>query len=845
MKKSYKYLMAALLVGCCCFWSLSTNASVCFLPSGECGDGSVNPDDIIPDANELEQKCKEAGYTVKRTECVTPKHIGDYCPYDNNWVLCCDAEYTSQCDSTNIILDRCGNLLKCGCPDEFDYYESGDNCTRLSNGTSYENARGDYANGICYFRQYKNDALVTTSLYKGCLCNPVTYPRTVEICQAKGMKAGGIRCQDAPDGDEHFTKCECNETILKTTCSYGVPGGATTCTDEDGLQYVSDCCQCDATTYPYTELPSEVVNYVKCRTEKGCTGGNSERYRATSCKSGYTVVNGKCTKETCSGAIKELLKTAPTTITSGYGVLTATAVVDGNGNVSTATKAIVADSVTISTESNNSSSSSSHTTTYCTQRQCKPGNGPEYNYENDSSCICTNCGVWQYDVNSDKWYFSQYGHVPCSELSYAMQWNRYETYYGCDKNGGGNGGQQMRPRCTSTRDVTTTNTNTTYKGLVNSSAMTYVSATEFLKLFGDNPIADNAKNNCSSTPVITYTSGNFPGQENTNGSTLTFKDVELSFPRSTSTSRTVAIENGKLTVGGTLWNYGRLQLTGTGDVNISGELVNRNQLSSSGYSFNSDSSYFGRGTLTDLSPKDVSNSITLAEGQVFAVNKFQIGNNTDTYQNRYNFTIKDPDTGLGCSDRDHLPSASLVNKTFRFYGPSGSSPASVYTNLQVGWAQGAYRARGLTLNLSNALDWYLYNPNNSAQYTIGLTTGSKIQVTDNSARILEGRNKILKKCSMVDKVDYQRHNHINWFKCGCNGNRDAHIYDSQAYMACTYTVSGNKGYLRSVDYTSKKQVCTSGTNCGDRQTYVNNLCEMTYQSCNHNNRSTVQLMTCE
>ncbi len=841
MKKSYKYLMAALLVGCCCFWSLSTNASVCFLPSGECGDGSVNPDDIIPDANELEQKCKEAGYTVKRTECVTPKHIGDYCPYDNNWVLCCDAEYTSQCDSTNIILDRCGNLLKCGCPDEFDYYESGDNCTRLSNGTSYENARGDYANGICYFRQYKNDALVTTSLYKGCLCNPVTYPRTVEICQAKGMKAGGIRCQDAPDGDEHFTKCECNETILKTTCSYGVPGSATTCTDEDGLQYVSDCCQCDATTYPYTELPSEVVNYVKCRTEKGCTGGNSERYRATSCKSGYTVVNGKCTKDTCSGAIKELLKATNDT---QYGVLTATTVVDGNGNTSTATKAIVADSVTISTAGSNSSSSSSHTTTVCIRRECKDNVTPRENpfYQDDDSCVCTNCGVWQHHDLGSEWTFSHIGPIPCQYLDQPYS---NLTRYGCARGNGG-GGREMLAVCTHTRDITTTNTTTGYAGLVGSKAKTYISAAQYLETFGDDPIADNAKNNCSGTPVITYTASTFPSNDSqANTDPLNFKGIELRFPQSTSSYRALTVDNGILTVSGTLWNYGTLTLTGTGEVNISGELVNRNRFLSSGYSFNSESSYFGRGTLTDISSKDVTNSITLGEGQVFAVNKFQIGNERDTYQNRYNWTIKDAETGKSCSDKDHLPSASLVNKTFRFYGPSSSSPASVYTNLQVGWAQGAYRARGLTLNLSNALDWYLYNPNNSAQYTIGLTTGSKIQVTDNSARILEGRNKILKKCSMVDKVDYQRHNHVRLLRCGCNGNRDAHIYDSQAYMACTYTVSGNKGYLRSVDYTSKKQVCTSGTNCGDRQTYVNNLCEMTYQSCNHDNRSTVQLMTCE
>jgi len=274
-------------------------------------------------------------------------------------------------------------------------------------------------------------------------------------------------------------------------------------------------------------------------------------------------------------------------------------------------------------------------------------------------------------------------------------------------------------------------------------------------------------------------------------------------------------------------------------------LVIKGGVNSSGHSFNSDSSYFGRGTLTEISPKDKSNSITLDEGQVFAVNKFQIGNSSETYQSRYNWTIKDSETGLGCSDRSHLPTAALISKTFNFYGPSGSSPANVYTNLQVGWAQSSYHARGLTLKLSRALDWYLYNPNSTNTYTIGLSTGSKVEVTDYSARILEGRNKVLKKCSMVSQVDYQRHNHKG-LRCKCNSNRDAHIYDNAAYMACTYTVSGNKGYLRSVDYNTQTQVCTSGSNCGDRATYVNSLCEMTYQKCNNDpQRSTVQLMTCE
>ena len=847
--KNMKHLIAAVLIACGCIYASQAYASVCFLPSGDCGDSGVNPDDYIPDSDALKTKCAEAGYTVAKSDCVDPKKIGDFCPYDNKWVICCAPEFTNQCDSTNEIAERCGNLVKCVCPDKFDYYESGDNCIRLSNGSSYANARGDRNKGICYLREYKNDAITTTSLYQGCLCNATTYPRTPEICQNKGMKPGGIMCQDAPDGDEHYSKCVCEETTLKSSCSYGIPNNATTCTDEDGLQYVSECCQCNQATYPYDTLPSEVKTYVKCTTERSCSGGSRERYRATSCNSGYALNDaGKCVKETCSNAIKELLKATSDTT---YGLLTTTKVIDGNGNTSTAKKAIVADSVTITTAGTNGSSS--YTREYCIKRECQKASGPQPNYPNDPSCFCRTCGIWQrstsfydefgnydpYNGAREQWYFNQVG-ATCNQLEQAQTG---DSYYGCNKdnNGYGNTSKYLTAVCTQTTLKTTTTTQA--KGLVGSEATEYISASEYLKKFGDDPIADNAKNNCSGMPIITYKASTFPSNDSaTSSSIITFKNVELNFPSIVSIYRRVVINNGALTVDGTLNDHGYLELQGEGEVNISGILNIHNIFSASGYSFNSDSSYFGRGTLVDISPSTISNSIRLGDGQTFAVGNFQIGNNTDTYRSRYNVSITDSETGKGCSDTSHLPSASSVSKVFSFYGSNSSSPASVYTNLQLGWTgSGNYRARGLTLKLSNALDWYMYNPNSTAKYTIGLSTGSKIYVTDNNARIMKGRNSIYKNCEMVSQVDYQRHNHYKVTKCGCDCNRDGHIYDKIAYITCTASDTGYK----TVGYSTKTQICKSGSNCGDRASYIDTNCQMTYQSCNHCSRSPASLITCE
>ncbi|MDO4183829.1 MAG: hypothetical protein Q4D11_01125 [Rhodospirillales bacterium] len=861
--KNMKHLIAAVLIACGCIYASQAYASVCFLPSGDCGDSDVNPDDYIPDADALKTKCAEAGYTVAKSDCVDPQKIGDFCPYDNKWVICCSPEFTNECDSTNEIAERCGNLKKCVCPDKFDYYESGDNCIRLSSGSSYTNARGDHNKGICYLREYKNDAITTTSLYQGCLCNATTYPRTPEICQQKGMKPGGIMCQDAPDGGEHYSKCVCEQTTRKSSCSYGIPNNATTCTDEDGLQYVSECCQCNQATYPYDTLPSEVKTYVKCTTERSCSGGSSERYRATSCNSGYTLNDaGKCVKETCGNAIKELLKATSDTT---HGLLTTTKVIDGNGNTSNAKKAIVADSVTITTASTNGSSS--YTTTYCTRRECK-NSGAHPDLIDAPECFCTNCGVWQYNPNygfgggyygsgwnnSDGWNFTPIYGLECKELKNPQQ--QPNIRYGCNKNGNGNGSQEMTAVCVETRDETTTTPQA--KGLVGSEATEYISASEYLKKFGDDPIADNAKNNCSGMPIITYKASTFPSNDSANiSSTITFKGVGLNFPSTVSIYRTVNIDNGALTVDGTLNDHGSLSLDGEGEVNISGILNIHNKFSASGYSFNSDSSYFGRGTLVDISPKTISNSITLGDGQTFAVGNFQIGGDKDTYAARtsiidYNNRNNKCESQTGVS---LLGKADNLNKTFSFSGPSTDNRAGVETNLQLGWVgSNTYRARSVKMRLSGALDWYLYNPNSSnTKYSIGLTPGSNITADSygygNYARIVKGSHSYIKQCSMVSQIYYERETHHNLGACRCTritGDGGERIMDDLSfYLSCKYSGTGTTS--RTDSYSSTQTVCRSNNSkCEKRKSYVTSGCMVTFEKCSTGSTpDTINMLTCE
>lgn len=554
MTKQFKYFTALMLIACGCFWAIKAHASVCFLPTGDCGDSEVQ---IEVDPGELASKCAAAGYSLTASQCrAEGKKIGGFCPYDNKYVLCCGAEYTDRCDNTNIIVDRCGTLQKCGCAEEFNYFEDGDNCLKYNpRGTVYSNSRGDYDSGICYLKEGTGKTSTTTALYKACLCNLTAYPRSETYCASKNMTGGGSVCVDSK-GDEHYSKCVCpsNFGTLKTSCSYGVENDAPTCTDEDGFTYVQSCCTCDPNVYPYENLADVqrvALTYSKCPST--CSGGWLQRYKADTCKAGYTKSGGECVPQGCTDAIKAYLKENPAKA-SQYGILTSSGVVDGNGNPSEARTAIVGDDITITTASTNGSYS--NTTTYCTRRQCKnSSNNMRTEYTDAPDCFCTNCGVWQYNPNygfgggyydpgwnnSDGWNFTWLGTVECEKL---MDRSSNERY-GCNKDGYGSSAQEMTAVCVETRDETQTY-NTESKGLANSRALTYISGKDFAA--GETGLAaSSVQQSCSATPTIRYTAAQFPAtNDKESSSALTFNGVNLNFSSTTTITRNVTINDGSL-----------------------------------------------------------------------------------------------------------------------------------------------------------------------------------------------------------------------------------------------------------------------------------------------------------
>ena len=755
MTKSFKYLAALMLIACGCFLASKSYASVCFLPDENCEGSHATGVDINLD--DLASKCASAGYNVTATSCLSQnKQIGDYCPFDNKWVICCGAEYTRKCDNTNIVVDRCGTLVKCGCPDEFNYFEDGEDCRRYNpRGEALTNSKGDYDSGICYLRQYNEDAsgtgsISTLALYKACLCNPVVYPRSEEYCSRTNMIGGGDLCVDS-NGNERYTKCVCPtrfDTLKVGGCRYGVQDGAETCTAEDGITYIqsTSCCDCDSSVYPYDSLAdvqAVASTYTKCPSSS-CSGGWLERYKADTCKPGFTKSGNLCVEQGCADAIKTYLQENPAKATM-YGILTPTGVVDGNVDPSDAQIAIVGNDLTISTASTNGTSS--YTRTYCTRRQCQDSGGPQYHYANDSSCFCTNCGVWQYDAWNNEWHFTSIGGISCDQLDGA--YNGY-TRYGCDKNGYGLYGREMFPVCTNTRTETVTN-NTESKGLVNSMALTYISGADFAA--GETGLAaSNIQQSCSNVrPTIKYTASKFPATNDTEASReLTFNGVGLNFSSTTTITRKTTVNDASINANNLTINrpltVNRGDITGSyltskSDITLNGNGTNSiysvrvsyfyNKLDANGYNFINFRDLYFITPKTGLSAS--SDGTTAAEfSRITLVNGGQ---------------IKASGTSEGHGIHIHPEDNNQAGKNYRhlaIVGPySGSS--TINSNLYVGMAGGygpsmmAQRIRlinNVTLELNNG-------------YEIGLSPLSYVGA-DAPAAIKISSVKAWKNCQTLD-----------------------------------------------------------------------------------------------
>jgi len=295
-----------LIVFCCgVLCAAPAESKVCFAGDGDCGGietfgGYTDPSDNLRD------QCAKAGYETNRSECtaVQGKQITDYCPYDSNFVKCCSLDYIyDSCVYPMVQAGKCGSKYKCVC-DTSKYKYTAEMCK-----SRYQNTIVSGAS--CAQMEYNASAHTSSTkiLFTDCSCDRGLYPKTESECSKDGSLTAGNVCQDT-NGNKYYAACLCGPeySVITANCEDGTYVNDPLCRQGD-VYKAKRCCYCNSSTYPYRSngsIDSAVATYATCEVEQGCTRGG-DRYRATSCKPGYKVVNGKCEPKECGDLITDYL----------------------------------------------------------------------------------------------------------------------------------------------------------------------------------------------------------------------------------------------------------------------------------------------------------------------------------------------------------------------------------------------------------------------------------------------------------------------------------------------------------------------------------------------------------
>ena len=313
MKILYKTMGLGLLSACLCLLCAApASAKVCFVGEENCtGGGSF---ENYKDPSKDGSLCTQEGYTSK-TSCQADmtKYIAGYCPYNNNYVMCCGREYSYDACVYPLVADgKCGNRFKCRCDsDKYPYkQQSATVCKNTVTGQNYDNSIASGAS--CVYTGFANGQTSINAYFTECLCDRGLYPKTEEECSKDGSSVSNKSCVDS-NGNTYYTACICGDEfkVIASECKYGININEPMCQQGDVLK-AKKCCDCNINTYPYGDIEdvegssSPVASYASCEKEKGCTRGS--RYRATSCKKGYKVVSGKCVPKECDEILTDYIK---------------------------------------------------------------------------------------------------------------------------------------------------------------------------------------------------------------------------------------------------------------------------------------------------------------------------------------------------------------------------------------------------------------------------------------------------------------------------------------------------------------------------------------------------------
>ena len=314
--KTHNFCMFMLTAFFCgALFCVHANAKVCFVGDEDCGAGGSFDEDYS-DPNGDGKICTAEGY-ISITECEADpsRYIAGYCPYNSSYVMCCGKDYIySKCVYPLVTADKCGNKYKCVCDEEKYPYtqKNATTCINAKTNTEYVNSRASGAS--CVYNTYNGSQSVMNAFFTKCECDRGLYPKTEEECTKDGNSVSDKACTDS-DGNKYYSSCLCGEEYdeIASDCAYGIDVSAPMCQEGDVLR-VKDCCDCPSSVYPFTDFndvnpenpDSPVASYIDCRSDKKCSRGGS-RYKALSCKKGYTVSNGRCVPKPCAELVTEYL----------------------------------------------------------------------------------------------------------------------------------------------------------------------------------------------------------------------------------------------------------------------------------------------------------------------------------------------------------------------------------------------------------------------------------------------------------------------------------------------------------------------------------------------------------
>ena len=304
MKISGKIWAVCMLLACGCLWSAgNVSAKVCFVGDSDCAGGADFGDGYTDDSEDLCKDVKDANGKLmyQKAPCAPKSHVSAVCPYNAAYVQCCGDSYAySTCPYPLESVGRCGNSYKCACPKEKFPYAScpsptipgGINCLQID-----------------------DDSKTTSIHYEKCVCDPGLYPyKQNSDCDDNQIVDPKRTCTDT-DGGTFYYRCKCPDS-WSTCASMDGQGaiGARKCYS-DGNTYHSQCCECPS---PFERSMNDpyATDYEYCP----C---NNNFRKASGCKFGYKVDNGRCIEMTCGDALKALFDSS--SAYSSYGLYTGNA----------------------------------------------------------------------------------------------------------------------------------------------------------------------------------------------------------------------------------------------------------------------------------------------------------------------------------------------------------------------------------------------------------------------------------------------------------------------------------------------------------------------------------------